>query len=54
MVHLLFAKININMKPDFITSTFDASGLGTRLQLWCNLSSLPPINCLWEVYSQRK
>ena len=48
MAHLLFAMID--MKPDFMTSTFDASVLGTRLQLWCNLPGLLPINRLWEVY----
>jgi hypothetical protein len=48
MVHLLFTMID--MKPDFITSTFDTSILGTWLQLWCNLPGLLPINRLWEVY----
>jgi hypothetical protein len=48
MVHLLFAMID--MKPAFITSTFNASVLGTRLYFWCNLPGLLPINGLWDVY----
>jgi hypothetical protein len=35
MVHLLFAMID--MKPDFATSTFAKSILGTRLSLWSQL-----------------
>jgi hypothetical protein len=46
MVHLLFAMID--MKPDFVTSTFDMSVLGTRLSLWCQLPGLIPINSLWN------
>jgi hypothetical protein len=48
MVHLLFAMID--MKPDFATSTFDTSVLGTRLSLWCQLPGLIPINSLWNAY----
>jgi hypothetical protein len=40
----------IDMKADFLTSTFDASVLGTRLNLWCNLPGLLPINMLWDTY----
>jgi hypothetical protein len=46
MVHLLFSMID--MKPDFATSTFDTSVLGTRLSLWCQLPGLIPINSLWN------
>jgi hypothetical protein len=48
MVHLLFAMID--MKPDFATSTFDTSVLGTRLSLWCQLPGLIPINSLWNAH----
>jgi hypothetical protein len=48
MVHLLFAMID--MKPDFATSTFDTSVLGTRLSLWCQLPGLIPINSLWNTH----
>ncbi len=48
MVHLLFAMID--MKPNFATSTFDKSILGTRLSLWSQLPGLIPINSLWNAY----
>ncbi len=48
MVHLLFAMID--MKPDFATSTFDKSILGTRLSLWSQLPGLIPINSLWNAH----
>jgi hypothetical protein len=48
MVHLLFAMIG--MKPDFATSTFDKSILGTRLSLWSQLPGLIPINSLWYTH----
>jgi hypothetical protein len=48
MIHLLFAMIDI--KPDFVTSTFDKSVLGKRLQLWCQLPDLIPINSLWNAH----
>jgi hypothetical protein len=48
MVHLLFAMID--MKPNFMTSTFDKSVLGTCLNLWCQLPGLIPINSLWNVH----
>jgi hypothetical protein len=48
MIHLLFAMIDV--KPDFVTSTFDKSVLGTRLQLWCQLPGLIPINSLWNAH----
>jgi hypothetical protein len=49
MVHLLFAMID--MKPDFATSTFDKSILGTRLSLWSQLPGLIPINSLWNAHT---
>ena len=48
MVHLLFAMID--MKPDFATSTFYKSILGTRLSLWSQLPGLIPINSLWNAH----
>jgi hypothetical protein len=48
MVHLLFAMIA--MKPNFATSTFDKSILGTHLSLWSQLPGLIPINSLWNAH----
>ncbi len=48
MVHLLFAMID--MKPDFATSPFDSSILGTRISLWSQLPGLIPINSLWNAH----
>jgi hypothetical protein len=49
MVHLLFAMID--MKPNFATSTFNRSILGTRLSIWSQLPGLIPINSLWNAHS---
>jgi hypothetical protein len=38
------------MKPDFATSTFDKSILGTRLSLWSQLPGLILINSLWNAH----
>ena len=40
----------IDMKPDFATSTFDKSILGTRLSIWSQLPGLIPINSLWNAH----
>jgi hypothetical protein len=45
MIPLLFRMIN--MKQDFITSPFDSSVLGTRLQQWSTLTDNPAIHHLW-------
>ena len=43
----------IDMKPDFATSTFDKSVLGTRLHIWSQFPGLIPINSLWNAYPAR-
>jgi hypothetical protein len=46
MVQLLFRMID--MKPNFKTSTFDASLLGHRLLQWSNLTNSAAIHHIWK------
>lgn len=46
MVQLLFQMMD--MKPDFLTSTFDSSLLGQRLLQWSNLTDSAAIHHIWK------
>jgi hypothetical protein len=47
-VSIINMMLKVDMKPDFATSTFDKSILGTGLSLWSQLPGLIPINSLWN------
>jgi hypothetical protein len=46
MVQLLFRMLD--MKPDFLTSTFDSSILGQRILQWSNLTDSAAIHHIWK------
>jgi hypothetical protein len=46
MVQLLFRMLD--MKPDFMTSTFDSSILGRRILQWSNLTDSAAIHHIWK------